>query len=70
MNVENSVDIQFNPIELTQIYIDRDYDLLSEKLVDTLQYFDRVTYIAKDATTKSCQNPNSLISRNNVSTLS
>lgn len=46
MDVENSVDIQFNPIELIQIYTDRDYDLLSEKLLATLQHFDRITYLA------------------------
>ena len=46
MDVKNLVDIQFNPSELIQIYIDRDYALLSEKLLATLQHFDRVTYLA------------------------
>jgi Glycosyl transferase family 41 len=45
MDVENSVDIQFNPIELIQIYTDRDYNLLSAKLLGTLQHFDRITYL-------------------------
>jgi Glycosyl transferase family 41 len=45
MNIENSGDIQFNSIELIQIYIDRDYDLLSTKLLTTLQHFDRITYL-------------------------
>jgi Glycosyl transferase family 41 len=46
MDIENSGDIQFNPIELIQIYTDRDYDLLSTKLLAILQDFERITYLA------------------------
>jgi predicted O-linked N-acetylglucosamine transferase (SPINDLY family) len=44
MDVQNSVDIQFNPRELLQDYANNNYDLLSEKLLQILNYFDRVTY--------------------------
>jgi Glycosyl transferase family 41 len=45
IDIENSGDIQFNPIELIQIYTNRDYDRLSAKLLTTLQSFDRITYL-------------------------
>ncbi len=44
MNVQNSVDIQFNPRELLQDYAAENYDLLSEKLLRILSYFERVTH--------------------------
>jgi hypothetical protein len=44
MDVQNLVDIQFNPRELLQDYADNNYDLLSERLLQILSHFDRVTY--------------------------
>ncbi|WP_310481343.1 hypothetical protein [Chamaesiphon sp. VAR_48_metabat_403] len=45
MGVQNSVDIQFNPRELLQDYADKNYDRLSDRLLQILSYFDRVTYV-------------------------
>jgi Glycosyl transferase family 41 len=42
MDLEN---IQFNPIELLQDYHDREYDRVSEQLLEILRHFDRVTYL-------------------------
>jgi predicted O-linked N-acetylglucosamine transferase (SPINDLY family) len=44
MDVQNSVDIQFNPRELLQDYAAENYDRLSERLLQILGYFDRVTH--------------------------
>ena len=44
MDIVNSVDVQFNPRELLKDYADNNYDLLSEKLLQILNYFERVTY--------------------------
>jgi Glycosyl transferase family 41 len=42
MDLEN---IQFNPIELLQDYHDREYDRVSEQLLEILGHFDLVTYL-------------------------
>ncbi|PSB56352.1 hypothetical protein [Chamaesiphon polymorphus] len=45
IDTDNSLDVQFNSIDLLKTYLGRDYELLSLKIIATLQYFDRVNYL-------------------------
>ncbi len=45
MQLQNSDNLHFNPLELLQDYLSKSYDILSEKLIHVLDYFDQVTYL-------------------------
>ena len=45
MHLQDSDNIHFNPLELLQNYLSKNYDLLSEQLIHILEHFDQVTYL-------------------------
>ncbi len=45
MQTQNVGDLQFNSQELLQDYLSQNYDQLSLKLIDILEYFEKTTYI-------------------------
>ena len=45
MQLQNSGNLHFNPLELIEDYFSKSYDTLSEKLIHVLEHFDQVTYL-------------------------
>jgi len=45
MHLQNSNNIYFNPLELLQNHLSKNYDLLSEQLIHILNHFDQVIYL-------------------------
>jgi len=44
MLLQNSNDPHFNSLEILQDYLSKNYDVLSEKLIQILEHFELVTY--------------------------